>query len=484
MPCLAKDRIDANGKRSLQGPSATKAAYWKALRSVYLPFVLVATIMMTSASAARATSYTVNATDDTSGAGNCSLRDAINAANGTPTSTSTCTTPGTGTDTIQFSVTGTITLNSALPVIANTSPGSLTIDGSGQAITLDGATEYQIFSVNSGATLKLQFLTLFHGSVTDGEGGAIINQGTLTVTNSTFSANQAAGGGGGHHGDGDGGAISNQGTLTVTNSTFSANQANGGSGGPDSNGDGGAIFNANASTLTVTNSTFSANQAAGDTGGFGDKGDGGAIFNAGTLTVTNNTFSANKVDPGSGGGGVNGEGGAIFNESSGTVELKGTILAASTPTPGNCGGSAVTDAGYNISDDATCNFVSGSGSSVITLPSVIGLDPFGLQNNGGPTQTIALLAGSPAIDAIPLASCTLTTDQRGMPRPDAGEGVCDIGAYEFQESFAGTSGTTNCQGKSVSALSQQYGSLAAAANALGFPSVKALQAAIKAFCAG
>ena len=111
----------------------------------------------------------------------------------------------------------------------------------------------------------------------------------------------------------------------------------------------------------------------------------------------------------------------------------------------------------------------------------------GLANNSGPIQTIALLLGSPAIDAIPLDSCTdqdgnpLTTDQRGFPRPDASEQVCDIGAYEFQD-FAGTPGTMNCQGVSVSALVHQFRNIKAAASALRFPSVEALQAAITAFC--
>jgi hypothetical protein len=71
-----------------------------------------------------------------------------------------------------------------------------------------------------------------------------------------------------------------------------------------------------------------------------------------------------------------------------------------------------------------------------------------------------------------------------FPRPDFGDDVCDIGAYESQESFAGEPGAANCQGVSVSALANQYGSLAAAASALGFPSVRALQDAIKAFCRG
>ena len=107
----------------------------------------------------------------------------------------------------------------------------MTINGNG--FTLDGASSFQILSVISGATLNLQFLTLKDSSVT-GSGGAILNDGTLTVTNSTLSANQATGA----LGLGFAGAIRNDGTLTVTNSTFLGNQANAGVGAA-----GGAIYN-------------------------------------------------------------------------------------------------------------------------------------------------------------------------------------------------------------------------------------------------
>jgi hypothetical protein len=73
------------------------------------------------------------------------------------------------------------------------------------------------------------------------------------------------------------------------------------------------------------------------------------------------------------------------------------------------------------------------------------------------------------------------TDQRGFPRPDAGEAFCDIGSYEFQD-FAGDPGKANCMGRSMSAVSLQYHSLRAAALTLGFRNVNALQNAIKAFC--
>jgi hypothetical protein len=358
---------------------------------------------------ARATTLTVTTTAD---AGLGSLRAAIASANTTPAVAST----------INFSVSGTITLASTLPPIANTSPGSLTIDGTGQAVTVDGASAFQIFLVNPGATLNLHNLTVAHGSFIDG--GAINNFGTLTITNSTFSGNIAADGGG---------ILNNGGTLTVTKSTFSGNVGI---------SFGAGIANA-AGTLTVTDSTFSGNGAF----------KGGGIDNfLGTLTVLNSTFSGNIAT--TFGAGIENEAGTLsvtngtfFNNSAGdgadifnadTASLKGTILAASRG--GNCSGfsdPAVTDAGFNISDDASCGF---SGTSV-NNSTTLNLDPLGLRDNGGPTQTIALEATSQAVDFIPVANCTdqssptplpLTTDQRGFARPDAGNpNFCDAGAYEL-----------------------------------------------------
>jgi len=113
-----------------------------------------------------------------------------------------------------------------------------------------------------------------------------------------------------------------------------------------------------------------------------------------------------------------------------TVKLQNSIVANNSGA--NCG-SGVTSMGYNMSSDGSCNF-SNSGDRNNTNPL---LGP--LQNNGGPTQTMALLPGSPAVDAGNPSGCTdgnghlLTTDQRGMPRPDSEDtGGCDMGAYESQ----------------------------------------------------
>src|SRR5579872_4541308 len=109
-----------------------------------------------------------------SGDGFCSLREAINNSNspGTDTTGGDCAI-GTGTDVITFSVSGTITLGSTLPAIANTT----TIDGTGQTITVDGASSYQVLLVNSGASLNLQNLTVADGFVAGGgHGGGIFNR--------------------------------------------------------------------------------------------------------------------------------------------------------------------------------------------------------------------------------------------------------------------------------------------------------------------
>jgi len=141
--------------------------------------------------------------------------------------------------------------------------------------------------------------------------------------------------------------------------------------------------------------------------------------------VSNSTISGNSDSGGEGGGILSG----------GTLTLKSTLLAGQ-PAGGNCyvyGGTA-TSAGYNLSDDSSCGFLTQTGDQNNTSA---GLDPSGLQNNGGPTQTIALLATSSAVDAIPLSACSdafgnlVSSDQRGITRPQ-GSG-CDIGAFELTQ---------------------------------------------------
>src|SRR5271170_3739419 len=416
--------------------------------------VVMPLVFLAMSGLARAATFTVSNTTDPGSpmAGDGSLREAITSAN----------TAG-GTNNIQFNagVTGTITLGSTLPAIVSGETLTITGPTTSPGIAISGGNAVQLMVVNAGATLNLQFLTMEDGSATLGStfgpaGGAIYNNGTLTVTNSTLSGNQVTNVSG--FGSGIGGAIYNNGTLTVTDSTFSGNQATGGSQGI---GVGGAIWS--EGTLTVTDSTLSGNQATGGSqGGFGF---GGAIFNAGTGTVTDSTFSGNQATVGggaienssgtltvtnstlSGNSAASLLGGGIENGVGGTVTLKGTILADES-SGGNCALpdmpvliSPITDDGYNISDDDSCGFTMAPSGTSINNSTTLNLDPAGLANNGGPTKTIALEPNSQAVDFIPVLDCTdqsmspvqLTTDQRGFPRPDPGNpNFCDAGAFELQ----------------------------------------------------
>jgi hypothetical protein len=204
---------------------------------------------------------------------------------------------------------------------------------------------------------------------------------------------------------------------------------------------GGGIYNAAGATLTINKSTLSANLAKVTKCPLGHCfSDGGGIYNGGKAIITNSTFSGNSAELGGGiatGGttiisnstiGTNSSG--IYNFSGGATTLQNSILASNTG--GNCSGSMVSN-GYNLSDDASCNFAN-TGDLNNTDPM---LGP--LQFNGGPTQTMALPSGSPAVDAGNPSGCTdnlghlLKTDQRGKPRPNTEDtGGCDMGAYERQ----------------------------------------------------
>jgi predicted outer membrane repeat protein len=252
--------------------------------------------------AAAAGTITVNSLDDnlTPGDGNCTLNEAITNANSDADTTGGDCAPGSGTDTLSFSLSGTITLNSTLVL---SDPAGLTIDGTGQAVTINGNNAVMVMKLDSGSALTLKDLTIaqgngvnaggiynFNGTLTvinsaflDNNsgfyGGGIFNfMGTVAVTDSTFSGNTAAYGGG---------IYSHAGELTVTGSNFSGNRAQ----------FGGGISNENSVTLAVTGSTFSGNQARFNGGGIYYKVD----FLA-KPTIINSIFSSNSA--GSNGGGI------------------------------------------------------------------------------------------------------------------------------------------------------------------------------------
>lgn len=288
--------------------------------------------------------------------------------------------------------------------IYNSGSGTITLVNSTVSANAvhDGGLGAGIYNIGS---LKLLGSTISNNNDFFGQGAGIYNNALLTARNTTFSGNSSV--------DDDGGAIVNSGVATIMNSTFSGNSASNG-------GWGGAIYN--SGTLTVVNGTLSGNSASDSAG----HGRGGAIYNGGgTVTMSFGTLSANSADLG----------GAIFNN--GTLALKSTLLAGQS-SGGNCyssGTSSSSSAGYNLADDNTCTFLSQTGDQ--NNNSNAGLSASGLQNNGGPTQTIALLPTSSAVNAIPIAACTDTlgnrvnTDQRGVGRPQGS--ACDIGAYELSQ---------------------------------------------------
>jgi hypothetical protein len=307
-------------------------------------------------------------------------------------------------DTITFACSGDIVLTSTLTI-----SGSMTLDGSGQRVILDGQQQRQALSVSGGVFLTLKTLTIANGFVS-GDGGGIENHGTLTISNSVFSGNAAFGNGGG---------VENTGTLRVSESTFSGNSVAPGFGG-------GGVEN--TGTLTISKSAFSGNTASG----------GGGIVSSGTASISDSTFSGNSTNTG---GGVENNGGTLsISDSSfagnfafvgGGIQTSGTIHISRSIVAGNTGGDcngALTDQGYNLSSDSTCGFT-GAGSVQNIDPK---LDPKGLQDNGGPTQTIGLQPDSPAVDRIRLGGgCPggAATDQRGVPRPQGP--ACDVGPFEM-----------------------------------------------------
>lgn len=426
-----------------------------------LSLILALAIMLpatTSLPASATITWTVTKTADTNDGvcdSDCSLREAIAAA-------------ASG-DTIVFAPGlsgGTITVGSTLVLTRD-----VTIDGSALAtpITLDGANAVRVFEVNAGVTATINALTITRARGVY-YGGGIYNYGTLTVMNCLFLANTSLSGGGG---------LRNNGTMVVIDSTFVGNSGNGGWGGAILNdrimtvrhstftgntigsGAGGAIANVNPSTLIVIDSRIADNRAG--TGGgiynhygpltvlnstFADNsaGTGGGIAShPGTVLISNSTFSGNTATAAgaSGGGVATGSPTTVLNSTfSGNAAAQGGGIASTLPNyslnfsnsiianstaGGDCfmAGTIGTNLN-NLVEDGSCSL---NGVNFQTGDPQLGL----LADNGGPTQTFALLPGSPAIDAGDNATCAAPPvnglDQRGQPRSVT---QCDIGAFELQ----------------------------------------------------
>jgi CSLREA domain-containing protein/uncharacterized repeat protein (TIGR01451 family) len=318
--------------------------------------------------------------------------------------------------------------------VANRAGGTININSS----TLDdNSADYGGGIYNSGnGTVNVSNSTITHfNSAT--YGGAIYNDNKINLTNTTLDGNDANFGGG---------IYNDSGTVVITGCTLSNNSSY--HSGGITFGAGGGIYNVNAAVVNVINSTLY------DNGNDNGSATGGGIYNAGTLTVTNSTLTLNYIG---------GAGGGIFNDSTGTATIKSTIIADNDIVTGSTGsivggpdlyGSFISQ-GYNLisATDGNTGFnqptdLTGSGTG--SLDAGFEFDSISgplLKDNGGPTDTVALVCGSTAIDQGTSSGLTgtLTTDQRGSGFPrvfddpeltNAADGA-DIGAFELQQSCGG-----------------------------------------------
>jgi hypothetical protein len=428
-------------------------------------------------SRAQALTYTVNTTSDDLVTGACANNTAGCSLSGAITEAEA----NLGADDIVFDIPDTdlgcvegvctIQLLTQLPDITE----AVTISGPGPEylIVRRSIVAFRIFRSSSVGPVSLSNFTISGGFKFDQSGGGILNAGvgTMTIDNCVVSDNSVGRSDSTHFVHGGGIANTGGGQIDIFSSTITGNTAE---------GDGGGIYNTNQGNVTLRNTTLSNNTTATD-----DYFVGGAIYNAsGTVNVTNSTLANNSAS---------GLGGAIFNtdimgitnctisgnaavqsETSGHSQAGGicnfadpaiyspagasSLIIKSSLVAQNTAAEGAQDVlgpfislGFNLigESDGSTGFDSPTdltGTSAAPLDPL--LDPNGLQDNGGPTQTIALRFGSPAIDQGTSESFTnvptdvLATDQRGsgfprtfddpaIPNAAGGEGT-DIGAFEVQ----------------------------------------------------
>ncbi|WP_394821284.1 choice-of-anchor Q domain-containing protein [Pendulispora albinea] len=374
--------------------------------------------------AAHAGSFPVTSTND-SGAG--TLRDAITRANASP-----------GPHTIPIAVTGTISLASELPNIAQ----AMTITGPGAAkltVQRGSGTRYALLTI-ANAAVEIQGLTIARGEggTIGGVGGIDVRGGSLSLSDcvllensgDTASAIYASGelsitrsvirNNAGRYS-----AVYATGTTTITDTTIADNTVTA------------IVFPPDGRVLTIERSTISGNRS--------DRGVGGLQLQGGTAVIRNSTFSGNT---GRQAGdfwtysdgvtfrllnvtAIGSSSPSIWTSNAGTVYLRNTLLGG-TGARCSLGRGGIVTEGNNLSSDATCALNAPS-DKPNTAPQAAPL-----ADNGGFTKTHALLAGSPAINSGN-NTALLTTDQRGKPRIAAG--TIDIGAYEVEDEIdAGADG--------------------------------------------
>jgi hypothetical protein len=248
----------------------------------------------------------------------------------------------------------------------------------------------------------------------------------LTITTSTIGANHVVVSSQGASATGDGGGIRSDTATTIKRSTTNGNTILSSTAVENAAAaHGGGLHLGGPVVHHVTNSTVTGNAARAVTpvgAGSATSSLGGGVYTDSDLSILNATIARNAVR-GSGGGTRTVSGGGI-GVGAGMVTLRASILArnTSTGTGPDCPGGTIS-AGHNLIEHV-------SGCAAPSPTDVVGKDPkLGtLADNGGPTKTLALLAGSPARNRIGTAACAVNTDQRGVHRPQGPK--CDIGAFE------------------------------------------------------
>ena len=292
----------------------------------------------------------------------------------------------------------------------------VTIQGPGMGLlTVDAGQASYVFNI-TGGTVAISGMTAANGAGANDDGD-LVNNGTLTLTNMALTGSTGSG-------------LDNEATLTAANCLFSG----------ITTANGGAVYNSVSATATLTNCTFSGNSTAGSGGGLYNDGTasltnctfsgniapfGGAIYDYGTLSVTSCTFSGNTATQSS-------TGAALYEDGDGTVTSSLFVGSAGSDIDYDAG--TLTSGGSNLLSDSGAGDFSTAGTNdqfgVSAAQALVG--PLGA--NGGPTQTCAVLAGSPAIGGDYVSATA--ADQRGDPRTAARH---TIGAYEYGASPAITS---------------------------------------------
>ncbi|HEY6730858.1 MAG TPA: choice-of-anchor Q domain-containing protein [Solirubrobacterales bacterium] len=389
-------------------------------KSIAVACVFAALALIAPAPALAAT-FTVNTTADTTVAGGCttdpacSLRDAISRAGESADTEDTVVVPAGN-----YSVS-----NGELSVFG---AGTVTIRGAGARNTvIDAHQTSRVFnleadrSVVEGLTVTGGVTNPMLGGEVPGDGAGILayESEEAVLQGVTVTGNVASQNGAGVSAPPEG---VNRTAVTIANSTIANNQVTGGA----IEGLGGGIYV--LGKLSLVNSTVTGNTAE----SLGPIVQGGGVLLAidpasaegSEGTIVNSTIAGNSVGTAGLGGGL-----SVYNPEptvggSATLMVRNTIVAANTGPggPSDCAAVAMLTSDHNISSDASCMFTD-AGSKQSTNPQL-----GALQNNGGPTDTLALQAGSPAIDAGTNAGCP-PADQRGVSRPQGA--TCDVGAFEL-----------------------------------------------------